>query len=316
MPAEYVKAVAQYGIVDGGGVAFPAWTSESQIALMVRNGIANAVMSVSAPGVHFGDDAAARGLARRVNEFAARLISDQPRRLGAFATLTLPDVDGALDELAYALDVLKLDGVILLASIGELYLGDPAFEELYAELNRRNAVVFIHPTVPVTSQTLKMSIPGAVVEFVFDTTRAVANLIYSGTLEKYPDIRFIVSHAGGTIPFVAGRLAQGRFIPKLQDKAPQGAIAYLQRLYYDTAISATPYQLTSLRELVDASHILFGSDTPFLPEPAIGAQILGLEAYRGFSAADRRVIERDAALALFPRFSETATSTVIEGAAS
>jgi predicted TIM-barrel fold metal-dependent hydrolase len=158
----------------------------------------------------------------------------------------------------------------------------------------------------VTSLALKLSVPGAMVEFVFDTTRAVTNLIYSGTLERHPDIRFILSHAGGTIPYIAWRLAQGRLIPPLNEKAPQGAIAYLQRLYYDTAMSATPHALSSLRELVDPSHILFGSDFPFLPEPLIEESIQGLADYREFDAAARKSIGRDSALALFPRLRTTA----------
>ena len=268
---------------------------------MDRCGIAAAVTSIAAPGVYFGDKAAARDLARRCNEHSARLVSDHPRRFGAFASLPLPDVDGALAELQYALDTLHLDGVILLASIGNQYLGDVAFDPLFAELDRRKAVVFIHPTVPPTSQALKLAMPGALVEFVFDTTRAVANLIYSGTLERCPDIAFILSHAGGTVPYVAWRLAQGAVIPALRERAPQGAIAYLKRLYYDTAMSATPYALNSLRALVDPSQILFGSDSPYLPEALVDVSIRGLADYPDFDAATRTAIERDNALALFPR---------------
>jgi len=300
-PPEYVAAMAKLGVADGGDVAFPQWSVDGALALMDRNGIATAMTSISAPGVHFGDDAAARTLARRCNEYSARLISNHPRRFGAFAAVPMPDVDGTLDEIAYALDTLRLDGVVLLASVGERYLGDPAFEPVFAELNRRKAVTFIHPTVPVTSRALDLALPGALIEFVFDTTRAVANLIYSGTLERYPDIPFILSHAGGTIPFLAWRMTLGSMIPALHEKAPQGAIAYLKRLYYDTAISATPYALNSLRVLVDSSHILFGSDSPFLPEPLVKTSIQGLETYPDFDASTRASIDRHNALALFPR---------------
>ena len=301
LPDDYVTALARLGVTAGGDVPFPKWSADSTLSLMNRKGIATAITSISAPGVHFGDDRAARDLARRCNEISARLVVDHSTRFGAFAFLPLPDVEGALEELSYALDRLRLDGVVLLASVGEKYLGDPAFEEVFAEVNRRKAVVFIHPTIPVTSRDVKLSVPGAMVEFVFDTTRAVTNLIYSGTLERYRDIKFILSHAGGTIPFVAWRLAQGRLYPQLSEKAPQGAIAYLKRLYYDTAMSATPYALSSLRELVDSTHILFGSDWPFLPEPALEEQIQGLTDYKAFDAAARAAVERDSALALFPR---------------
>jgi predicted TIM-barrel fold metal-dependent hydrolase len=301
LPDEYVKALAALGIAHGGDIPFPKWSVDSTLALLDRQGIGTAVTSIAAPGVHFGDNAAARNLARRCNEVSARLVGDHPARFGGFATLPLPDVDGAIEELAYALDTLELDGIVLLASIGERYLGDPAFDPVFTELNRRKTVVFIHPAIPVTSLALKLSMPAAMVEFVFDTTRAVTNLIYTGTLERCPDIRFILSHAGGTIPFVAWRLAQGRLIPPLHEKAPQGAIEYLKRLYYDTAMSATPYALSSLRELVDPSHILFGSDWPFLPEPQIGESVEGLSQYSGFDSAARALIERGNALALFPR---------------
>jgi predicted TIM-barrel fold metal-dependent hydrolase len=268
---------------------------------MDRAGIATAITSFAAPGVWFEDTAAARSLARRCNEYSARLVSDHPKRFGAFASLPLPDVDGALEEIPYALDTLRLDGFVLLASVGDYYLGDPAYDAVFDELNRRKAVVFVHPNTPATSQALKMKLPGAIVEFVFDTTRAVANLIYSGTLERCPDIRFILSHAGGTVPYVAWRLSLGSLDPGLHARAPQGAIAYLKRLYYDTAMSANPYALNTLRELVDPSHILFGSDHPYLPEPLIQESIKGLESYTPFEKATRTAIERDNALALFPR---------------
>jgi predicted TIM-barrel fold metal-dependent hydrolase len=199
------------------------------------------------------------------------------------------------------MDTLKLDGVVLMASIGELYLGDPAFDALFAELNRRKTPVFVHPTVHPSSQRLKLNVPGALVEFVFDTTRAAVNLIYSGTMERYPDLRIILSHAGGTIPFVAWRLTLGKLVPSLDAKAPQGAIAYLKRFYYDTALSASPYALSALRELVDPSHILFGSDFPFLPGAKGIQSAKDTDTYVSNDPAVRMAVSRDNALALFPR---------------
>lgn len=301
LPQEYVRDVARYGYTSAGDVAFPEWSLDSTLSFMDRCGIATAVTSFAAPGVYFGDKMAARGLARRCNEYSARLVSDNPKRFGGFASLPLPDVDGALEEIPYALDTLRLDGVVLLASVGDYYLGDASYDAVFDELNRRKAVVFVHPNIPATSLALKMKLPGALVEFVFDTTRAVANLIYSGTLERCPDLKIILSHAGGTVPFLAWRLAQGALIPALRAKAPQGAIAYLKRLYYDTAMSANPYALNTLRELVNPSHILFGSDHPYLPEPLIQENVQGLETYTPFEKTTRTAIERDNALALFPR---------------
>jgi predicted TIM-barrel fold metal-dependent hydrolase len=301
LPPEYVQAALAGGALDAGGVAFPDWSAEKALALMDEAGIATAITSIAAPGVHFGDAAAARRLARRCNEITARLAADHPGRFGGFASLPLPDVDGALAELEYALDTLRLDGVVLLASIGELYLGDPAFEPLFAELDRRKAVVFVHPTVHPTSQRLKLALPGFLVEFVFDTTRAAANLIFSGTMERHPDLKIILSHAGGTIPFVASRLALAKLVPSLDEKAPQGAIAYLKRFYYDTALSANRYALRSLQELADPSHILFGSDYPYLPDPLVVQEGKDLDGYAGFDPALRQAVARDNALALFPR---------------
>jgi predicted TIM-barrel fold metal-dependent hydrolase len=302
LPAEYLRAVARHGYTGGGDIAFPQWNVEQALELMDRNGIATAITSMSLPGVSFGDAAEARTLARRINEIQADLMRDHPKRFGAFATLPVPDVDGALAELEYALDTLGFDGVVMLARIGEQYLGDAALEPLMAELNRRKTVVFVHPNIPLTSQKLKLALPAALVEFVFDTTRAVANLIFSGTLERYPDIKFILSHAGGTVPFLTGRLSTARVIPPLHAKAPQGAVAYLKRLYYDTAISGNAQALSALRALVGPSQILFGSDYPFLPEPEIREQVRGIDGFAGFDAADRRAVERESALALFPRF--------------
>lgn len=300
LPTEWIEAARQGGEVDAGGVDFPAWSPEKALAVMDEAGIATAITSIAAPGVHFGDAEKARRLARRMNEISAELIRNHPGRFGAFAVLPLPDVDGALKEMEYALDTLKLDGVVVLASIGERYLGDPAFDAVFSEFNRRKTVVFVHPTVHPTSRALKLSLPGALVEFVFDTTRAATNLIFSGTMERNPDLRIILSHAGGTIPSVAPRLTLGRLIPKLHEKAPQGAITYLKRFYYDTALSMNSLQLAPLKELVGPSHILFGSDYPYLPDPLVVQESRDLDTL-GFDAATRGAIARDNALALFPR---------------
>ncbi len=298
LPPEYVSAVTAHGVGMPGGLPLPSWDPASSLALMDRYGIATAITSISDPGVFFGDYFLARNLARRCNEFAARLVADAPRRFGAFATLPLPDTDAALLELEYALDTLHLDGVVLLSSYEGWYLGDPTFNALFTELNRRKAVVFIHPTFRQSSETLQLKLPPFLVEFVFDTTRAVVNLVYSGTLERCPDIRFVLSHAGGTIPYLVWRISLGQvFLPGL----PRDVPSYLKQLYYDTALSASPSAFRSLQELVDPSHILFGSDYPFAPEPLTQATVYGIGTYDGFDDQARRMIERDGALALFPR---------------
>lgn len=300
LPPEYISALADLGITSGGGRPLPAWDVQGSLELMDRYAIATAITSISEPGIYFGDRLFARELARRCNEYAAQLIHQYPQRFGAFAILPLPDVDAALLELEYALDTLKLDGVVLLSNVDGRYPGDPMFDELFTELDRRRAIVFLHPTVPAINSELKLDLPPFLVEFVFDTTRAVTNLIYSGTLERCPDIRFILAHAGGTVPYLAYRIASGQI---MLPNAPQGVMTYLKRFYYDTALSANPYVLRSLTELVDASLILFGSDYPFAPEVMTNFTVRGIQTYHGFDEQARRAIGRESALALFPRFS-------------
>jgi len=302
LPREYVAALARLGVTGGGGVAFPPWDAASTLEMMDRQGIAAAVTSISAPGVHFGDDRAAGSLARRCNELSARLVAEHPTRFGAFAVLTLPDVKGALQELEYALDDLALDGVVLLASQSDgRYLGDPLFDDLLAELDRRSAVVLVHPAVPKSSESLPLDLPGAMVEFTFDTTRAALNLVFRGATARFPNVRYVLSHAGGTIPYLAGRIALTGALPGLRERVPDGPLPHLRRFFYDTALSATPHALRSLQELVGPDRILFGSDFPFGPEPVARASIDGLARYDGFDDAGRRRIDGENALALLPR---------------
>lgn len=193
---------------------FPEWSNEAALALMDRTGIETAVTSISQPGVHFGDDAQARGLARLCNEDAAARMQRWPTRFGAFATLPLPDVDGACAEIAYALDVLRLDGVCLLASYGERFIGDAQFEPVLQELHARGAVVFLHPNFHPSSRGLGWSLPAFLTEFPFDTTRAAAQLVFSGATRRYSNIRFILAHAGGTLPYLAWRLSLAPMIDR------------------------------------------------------------------------------------------------------
>ena len=305
LPVEYVSALARLGITGGGGIPFPGWSVDAALGLMDRHGIQAAVTSISSPGVHFGDAVAAGDLARRCNEISARLITDHPTRFGGFATLPLPDVGGALRELEYALDTLHLDGVVLLASQQDgRVLGDPAFDEVFAELDRRKAIVFVHPTIPKSSETIPIDVPGFAAEFTFDTSRAILNLIWSGTAERFQSMRLIFSHAGGTAPFLAWRWSLLDFLPGTLERAPRGVLHYLKGFFYDTALSANPHALRSLCELVPPTQILFGSDFPFAPEPVTHMTISGLASYDGFDAPARTAIERENALALLPRLHE------------
>ena len=292
VPKEYLEALASVGIKNAVGEPFPQWDIENTLAFMDRQGITVAITSISAPGIFFGDSDFTQKLARQCNEISASMVREYPNRFGAFAILPLPDIEASLVELEYALDILKLDGVTMLTNIGGIYIGDTHYEELFSELNRRRAVVFIHPNVPPLD-TLPMIIKPAILEFVFDTTRAIANLIHRGATKRFPDIRFIFSHAGGTAPFIAWRITFGK--KKIIDQ--------LKHFYYDTAVSATPYTLSSLLNLVEPTQVLYGSDYPFLPERVVKFMNEGLQNY-DFDTDARTNIMQENALDLFPRFKE------------
>jgi predicted TIM-barrel fold metal-dependent hydrolase len=281
------------------GFAAPQWSAESTLAMMDRMGIATGMLSVSSPGVHFGNDAKARVLARSVNEFAARTMTDHRGRFGGFASLPLPDVDGALEEIAYALDTLKLDGVVMLTNFNGVYLGDKRLDPVFDELNRRGAVVFIHPTSPICWQQSALGYPRPMIEFTFDSTRAVVNLIFSGTTARCPKVRFIVPHAGGTLPFLARRI--GMFGRGVAGGIPVPAEEHLRKLYYDLAGSPGSNAIGPLLEMTERSHILYGSDYVHTPEAVVSAHLAELLSSKLLSPDDFRAIGRNNALAMFPQ---------------
>ncbi len=306
LPPQYVAEVGAEAIGRGilAGRA-PEWSPEKSIEAMDRNGIAAAVTSISTPGLWFGDRGATRRLSRHCNDYAAALRRDHGGRFVMFASLPLPDVDASLAEIAYALDELNADGIGLLTSYGSQYPGDPAFAPVFEELNRRKAVVYFHPTHAPCSQCLP-EIPAATLEFPFDTTRAIVSLMFNGTFARCRDIKFIFSHAGGTAPFLAERIARLTVRPDFKRHVPNGVIPELARLYYDTALSANWLAFRSLLELAPADRVLFGSDYPFAPEATMTATVRGLIEL-GLPAEALRGIERDNALRLFPRFEAHAT---------
>jgi 6-methylsalicylate decarboxylase len=306
LPPEFLADLKRQGARWTGGPPIPDWNVSIARETMERNGIAAAVASV-VPGVFWGDKAAAARWARHANEFSARIVHDDPTHFGAFASVPLPDTAAALREVAYAYDVLELDGVQLMSSFGLQYPGDPEFDEFFQELNRRKAIVHIHPSTVVPGAIVpKLSIPWGIVEFVLDTTRAIVNLLASGTFERYPDIRYIVSHGGGTVPYIAWRIAMSAAeYPQFGSLAPKGALHYLQRLYFDSALSTSEYALAALTRFVPSSQILFGSDWPMVPEKVVKMETADLEASKVLDDATRRAIYRDSAVALFPRFYTT-----------
>jgi len=303
LPAAYVEALNASGVSTAGGIPLPPWSPEAALETMDQLGIATGILSISSPGVHFGDDAAARTLARSCNEFSAGLVADNPQRFGGFAILPMPDVDGSLDELTYALDELRLDGVVLMTSHADgRYLGDPTLDPILEELNRRCAVVFVHPTLP-PGPSSSVTIPGFAAEFVFDTSRAIANLVWTGAAERFPDIRFIFAHAGGTAPFLAWRWSLLDTSPQMKERAPRGFLHYLQRFYYDTALSGSDYALAALAKLVPTEQILFGSDYPFAPALVGAAAAKGVAGFPTFGAEDRARIWSGNAIRMMDRLS-------------
>ena len=307
LPPDLMDYLKRTGAKWTGGPPIPKWSPAIAREVMERHGIAAAVAS-TVPGVYWGDTAATVRLARSANEFGARIVQDDPAHFGYFAALPLPDAEASLREIEYSLDVLKADGIQLYSSYGNQYPGDPAFDEVFQELDRRKAIVHIHPSTVVPGATVpRLSIPWGLVEFVLDTTRAVANLIASGTFERYPSIRYIVSHAGGTIPYIALRLAFGTMeLPDFGTKAPKGALHYLKNLYYDTALSTSGQVFAALKEFVPMQQVLFGSDWPMVNERVVKVETDGLEGSKVLDDATRRAIDRDNALALFPRFASKA----------
>lgn len=307
VPPDYAALLRDKGI-QPGGIPLPDWGVRSASRLLRRNGIAPSILSVSTPGVWFGDVPEARHWARRVNEYAAGVVADDPRSWGFFATLTLPDVDGAIAEATHALDVLGADGVVLLANNAGLYLGDPEFDQLLAFLHERKAVVFVHPgelpAEPVPG------IPTFTADFLLDTTRAVTSLILSGAMERYDGIRWILAHAGGFVPYISHRilLTTLREEPKWKlatlalnrRKAVEERMQVFRRFWFDIALSSTPAVFPSLLAVADPSRILYGSDFPFAPAAAVKYMRAEYEDI-DLDPTLRAGIDRRNAEALFPR---------------
>jgi predicted TIM-barrel fold metal-dependent hydrolase len=278
------------------------WSLAHSFEEMEKNGVATAMLSLSPPGIHLGDRAATKTLARAVNEHAAKLRADHPARFGHFASVPMPNVDDTLAELAYALDALHADGIQLMTSYRDQWahdkwLGDPDFDPVFAELNRRRALVFVHPLLPACCAGALDWIPPAMMEFTHDTNRAVMSLLLTGTLTRYPDIRFIFCHAGAAVPILAGRIVVTGAERMFKERIPQGVDRELKKLYYDVALAANKPALAALFTYLPVSQVLLGSDYPF---GTATDGIAGLAEY-GLSPADLEAIHRGNAQRLIPR---------------
>ena len=299
-PPKYLADAGEH-IRRASHVHFPRisqWTPAQSVEAMDRDGIAAAIVSIS-PSLWFGDIAATRKIARDWNEYAAEMARDHRGRFGIFAALPLPDVEASLKEIEYALDVLKVDGFGLVTNYGDKWPGDKAFAPVFDELNRRKAVAYFHPTESPAFENILPNIPPPMIEFPFDTTRAIVSLLFGGTLSRCADIRYIFSHGGGALPMLAARIASvAKNRKDLSARVPTGVLPELKKLYYDIAGINHAIPFNAIRELVGTSQLLFGTDFPFWA-PSVAVSILGELAV---PPADRQKIERDNARALLPRF--------------
>lgn len=298
LPPAYLTALGSRLGPQGLFGSPPEWSPAISIEAMDRNGVRAAITSISAPGVWFGDVAETCKLARACNEYAAQMKRDFPGRFGLFATLTLPDVETSLREIDYAFGTLGADGVVLMTNYDGRYPGEETFRPVFDELNRRKAVVFFHPAAgPYKNPLPHIPIPS--LEFPFDTTRAIVSLLYGGTLARCHDIRFIFSHAGGAVPYLAQRIARLTVRPEFRQAVPDGVLAELGRLYFDTALSANLFAFDPMLRLAPISNVMFGSDYPHAGEPTMTATLKGVEEL-GLSAPDRHAVRAGNAAALFP----------------
>ena len=274
----------------------PTWSPSKSLDDMEKNGVTTAMLSLAVSGVTFDAGEAGRSLARKSNDFGAQLVMDHPANFGLLAALPLPDPQGSLVEIEYALDTLHADGIALLSSYGDKWLGDPAYAAVFEELNRRKAVVFVHPSAPNCCANLMPHVPASTMEFLFDTARTIESLLMNGTFSRFPNLRFIFSHGGGAMPVLANRIA--RLFPKeLTPQAPNGVLYELKRQYYDTASASNPTSLSAILSIVPGSQILFGSDFPFLS----AGDTAGDLAHSGLPVETVEAVNRGNAVRLFGR---------------
>jgi predicted TIM-barrel fold metal-dependent hydrolase len=300
IPPDYRKALRRGGIDEAGGRALPDWSSEGSLQTMAELGVATAIVSVSTPGTTFlPNPADASALARDLNDYGAALIASAPERFGFFATVPMPHIDESVAETVRALDDLKADGVVLLANNDGTYLGQEGQDVLWAALDARSAVVFIHPA-DLPGPTVRGMAPWAA-DFLLDTTRAAYLFVRNGVRRKYPNIRFILSHAGGFVPYASHRMALA--IMGDTGQSPADSLDEFPSFYVDTALSSSASALPTLLAFAKPGHITFGSDWPFAPVAASQYFATGLDTFDGLDDSGRAAIDRTNALALFPRLS-------------
>lgn len=282
---------------------------------MESHSIKTSILSLTSPGTSLLTGKAAAQLAREVNEYGAKLRDENPSRFGFFAAIP-PIIDSdnhnnkedVLKEIKYALEVLKADGVTLFTRYGpgNVYLGHEDIKPIWKDLNNRKAVVFVHPTTPADNRFVSEKQPPPAIDFPHETSRTAVDLIINNRIREYPDVKIILSHAGGTLPYLASRAAYLLNHANFITKTPEEFFEDAKTMYYDLAISSNPYTLSLLRQFAGEDHILVGTDYPYAPEPTIAANIGWLnQAEAGLSKKEQYKLQRGNALNLFPRLRES-----------
>lgn len=279
LTGRYVAEARAAGIAHPDGMpGWPEWTPERHLSLMDACGIRRAYLSISSPGVHFGDDDAARRLATHVNEFGTQLVAEHPERFGIFAILPLPAVDYAIAEARHALDDRRSDGVAVLTNASGHYLGHPENNALWAELHQREAIVFVHPTSPPEAQAVSLGRPHPMMEFIFETARAVADLALNGTFERFPGIRWIFSHGGGALPLLADRIELFRTtILGDQDPSHRSVQSQLRDVWFDFAGTPFPHQIPAVVRSFGDRKIVYGSDACWTADAGVEHQVATID---------------------------------------
>lgn len=301
LPNFFFEATNEKGKPVGGSKP-QEWTTEKSLAFMDQMGIDIAVTSISTPGIQLQDRNTSKELARRCNDFAASLIRQHPKRFGALASVPMPDLDDAITEIRYALDVLKLDGVVLFTNSQGIYLGDKQMKPLFQELQKRKATVFIHPNPSPDPIAHTLGITDNLIDFPSDTTRAIAQMHYGGTFAETPDVKYVLSHAGGTAPYLAGRFAIVDEMEIMGDSSLTGTFAEtFRRLYWDTALAWTDPVINHLSDIAGLDKVVFGTDFPYIRSDLALKGKQKIESNPNLSLAEKSQIFSGNALKLFPR---------------
>lgn len=276
---DYIATATASGHANPDGMrGYPEWSADAHLQLLDAHGIDTAVLSISSPGVHFGDDAAAGRLASQVNDVAAQAGAEHPGRFEFFASLPLPDVSASVNELRRCMDSLGAKGAIVETNAHGVYLGNESMHPVYAELDKRNGILFIHPTTPACFEATSLGRPRPMIEFMFDTARSVADLILAGVPQRFPSMRIVVPHAGGVLPLLADRIQGFMSIFGDPDQPKPDVLGALRGFYYDLAGDPFPRLVPSLLTITDREHIVYGTDYPWTPAPGVTRRLSTIDA--------------------------------------